>query len=204
MRKKLIKFIALNILILINFQLSFADNLILPKKKPDLSKEILEKKISKNLIFPKKKPTLDKEEKNVETSKSEIKKITKIDGIIIPKNKPLIVRKQTTRVAKKSSYYSDRDYSYAKQSIQFMEKSNWKDALKVAKKARAKSIYNFIQWRHLLTTGNNASFYDYKQFIELNGDYPRINRIKYLGEHKISTKVLSNKKLLNGLTLIHH
>tara|TARA_Y100000590_G_scaffold94374_1_gene106897 strand:- start:36 stop:2258 length:2223 start_codon:yes stop_codon:yes gene_type:complete len=196
MRKKLIKFIALNILILINFQLSFADNLILPKKKPDLSKEILEKKISKNLIFPKKKPTLDKEKENVETSKSEIKKITKIDGIIIPKNKPLIVRKQTTRVAKKSSYYSDRDYSYAKQSIQFMEKSNWKDALKVAKKARAKSIYNFIQWRHLLTTGNNASFYDYKQFIELNGDYPRINRIKYLGEHKISTKVLSNKKII--------
>jgi len=196
MRKKLIKFIALNILILINFQLSFADNLILPKKKPDLSKEILEKKISKNLIFPKKKPTLDKEEKNVETSKSQIKKITKIDGIIIPKNKPLIVRKQTTRVAKKSSYYSDRDYSYAKQSIQFMEKSNWKDALKVAKKARAKSIYNFIQWRHLLTTGNNASFYDYKQFIELNGDYPRINRIKYLGEHKISTKVLPNKKII--------
>ena len=196
MRKKLIKFIALNILILINFQLSFADNLILPKKKPDLSKEILEKKISKNLIFPKKKPTLDKEEKNVETSKSEIKKITKIDGIIIPKNKPLIVRKQTTRVAKKSSYYSDRDYSYAKQSIQFMEKSNWKDALKVAKKARAKSIYNFIQWRHLLTTGNNASFYDYKQFIELNSGYPRINRIKYLGEHKISTKVLPNKKII--------
>ena len=77
-----------------------------------------------------------------------------------------------------------------------MEKSNWKDALKVAKKARAKSIYNFIQWRHLLTTGNNASFYDYKQFIELNGDYPRINRIKYLGEHKISTKVLSNKKII--------
>ena len=28
-----------------------------------------------------------------------------------------------------------------------MEKSNWKDAIKVAKKARAKSIYNFIQWQ---------------------------------------------------------
>ena len=35
-------------------------------------------------------------------------------------------------------------------------------SLKTAKKAKDKSIYNFIQWRHLLTTGNQASFYDYQ------------------------------------------
>ena len=67
-----------------------------------------------------------------------------------------------------------------------MEKSNWKDAKKVAKKARAKSIYNFIEWRHLLTLGNKATFTEYKQFIEKFEDYPRLDRIKYLAEHKIS------------------
>jgi hypothetical protein len=63
-----------------------------------------------------------------------------------------------------------------------------KDAKKVANKARAKSIYNFIQWRHLLTTGNKATFTEYKQFIEKFNKFPRLDRIKYLAEHKMSTK----------------
>ena len=37
-----------------------------------------------------------------------------------------------------------------------MEQSKWYDALKEALKAKDKSIYNFIQWKHLLTTGNKA------------------------------------------------
>ena len=40
------------------------------------------------------------------------------------------------------------------------------NALKTAKKAKDKSIYNFIQWRHLLKKGNQASYYDYKTFID--------------------------------------
>ena len=63
-----------------------------------------------------------------------------------------------------------------------MEKANWRDAKKTAKKARAKSIYNFIEWRHLLTTGNKATFLDYKRFIE---------RVKNLGiSMKISGKAI--------------
>ncbi len=192
MKNKLFNFITLNIVILLNFQITFADTSIYPKKKPILSEEILEKKISKNLL-PQKKPILIDKEKIEKIIKK--KKIAK-KKLIIPKNKPLIVRKQTTRISKKSSYYSDRDFSYAKQSIQFMEKSNWKDALKVAKKARAKSIYDFIQWRHLLTPGNKASFYDYKIFLQNNSNYPRIERIKYLAEHKLSTKILSEKDII--------
>ena len=121
---------------------------------------------------------------------------TKINGIIIPKNKPLIVKKERLRKVKKSKYYSDRDLNYAKQAIAFMEKSNWSDAKKVAKKARAKSIYNFIEWRHLLTVGNRASFTDYKQFIEKLKDYPRLDRIKYLAEHKLSLKNQSPKEII--------
>ncbi len=195
MKNKLLNLLVLNIVFLLIFQLSFVNASIYPKKKPVLSKEILEKKLSKNLL-PKKKPTLIGKEKIEEIEEIiKEKKIVK-KKLIIPKNKPLIVRKQSTRISKKSNYYSDRDFSYAKQSIQFMEKSNWNDALKVAKKARAKSIYNFIQWRHLLTPGNKASFYDYKIFLENNNNYPRIDRIKYLAEHKLSNKVLSNNDII--------
>ena len=78
-----------------------------------------------------------------------------------------------------------------------MEKSQWTTALKNSKNAKDKSIYNFIQWRHLLTTGNQATFYDYMTFIQNNKDYPRISRIKYLAEQKLSTDKISPKKIIN-------
>ena len=197
MKYKSIKLIVLNIVFLLIFQLSFADNLILPKKKPLISKQELNESKIKNILIPKNKPSKSKKIVNKIKKEEEKEKVSKINGIIIPKNKPLVVRKQSTRVTKKSNLYSDRDFEYAKQAIQFMEKSNWRDALKVSKKARAKSIHNFIQWKHLLTTGNRANFYDYKAFIENNSDYPRINRIKYLAEHKISLKSQSPEKIIN-------
>ena len=82
-----------------------------------------------------------------------------------------------------------------------MKKAKWTAALKTAKKAKDKSIYNFIQWRHLLTNGNKASYYEYKNFIDKNEDYPRIGRIKYLAEHKLSTKTISPKKIINWYSI---
>ena len=76
--------------------------------------------------------------------------------------------------AKKSKYYNKKDFALAKKAISEMKQSKWDSALKTSKKAKDKSIYNFIQWRHLLTKGNKASYYDYKTFIDANEDYPRI------------------------------
>ena len=78
-----------------------------------------------------------------------------------------------------------------------MKQAKWPTALKTAKRAKDKSIYNFIQWRHLLTKGNKASYYDYKTFIDKNEDYPRLGRIKYLAEHKLSTDTISPKKIID-------
>ena len=78
-----------------------------------------------------------------------------------------------------------------------MQKSKWSSALKTAKKAKDNSIYNFIQWKHLLTSGNQASFYEYQVFLNKNSDYPRIDRIRYLAEHKLSTESVSPKKIIN-------
>ena len=199
MNSKTIKFIITIIFFLVSIQLTFSKELLIPLKKPILSEELIKNKISRNYIIPQKKPKQKIETQKDTSSTKKIKenRITKINGIIIPKNKPLIVKKQRTRVIKKSNYYSDRDINYAKQAISFMEKSNWRDAKKVAKKARAKSIYDFIQWRHLLTTGNKAAFAEYKQFIERVKKYPRLERIKYLAEHKISLNNLTPKQIIN-------
>ena len=197
---KSIKYILITIFFLTSIQLAFSTELIIPPKKPELSKEATKKILSINFIIPQKKPFKDKntEEK---VKKVEKKIITKVDGIIIPKNKPLIVKKQRLKTKKASRYYSDRDLNYAKQAISFMEKSNWRDAKRAAKKARATSIYDFIEWRHLLTTGNKATFAEYKQFIERVKSYPRIDRIKYLAEHKMSTRNLSPNQIINWFNI---
>ena len=125
----------------------------------------------------------------------ENKKITKL-GIIVPKNKPKIVQKTIEKVAKKSKYFSKKEFELAAKAINAMQKGNWPNALSLAKKTRNNDIYSFIQWRHLLTNRNNASYYDYQQFIDKNPDYPRIGRIKYLSEHKLSTEKVSPKKII--------
>jgi len=184
---------------------SYAENLkILPMKKPDLKKEVIAKKIVQGVLKPKPKPKKDIEIKEKEIKKTQ-KKIKKIENksvtkkkvlFIVPKSKPLIVKKEIEKAKKKSKYFRQKDYIYAKRAIQEIEKKKWLKALAISKKAKDKSIYNFIQWRHLLTQGNTASFYDYQTFINRNSNYPRINRIKYLAEHKLSTKNISPKKII--------
>ena len=166
---------------------------IIPLKKPILDEEVKRQKISQGILKPKPKPSQKKEEVKIITVKKNKKKI----NFLIPKSKPLIVKSKKSVVQKSSKYYSQKDYDIAKKSIQAMEKSQWTTALKNSKKAKDKSIYNFIQWRHLLTTGNQATFYDYITFIQNNKDYPRISRIKYLAEQKLSTDKISPKKIIN-------
>ena len=166
---------------------------IIPLKKPILDKETQSQKISQGILKPKSKPS--KKIKEIKTKT--VKKIVKKRNFLIPKSKPLIVKKTKSIVKAVSKYYSQKDYNIAKKSIKAMQKSQWSTALSISKKSKDRSIHNFIKWRHLLTTGNQASFYDYMSFIKNNEDYPRINRIKYLAEHKLSTNKISPKKIIN-------
>mgnify|MGYP000728219078 CR=1 FL=1 len=93
-------------------------------------------------------------------------------------------------------YLDSGKVALAKKAIAEMEKRKWVAALSTAKKARDKSIYKFIKWKFLLTEQNQASFYDYQLFINNNKNYPRIGRLKYLAEHKLSTKKISPKKVI--------
>ena len=194
MPRKIIFFIRSLLLSLVIIGNVFAAEIsIIPVKKPILNEEVKREKISQGILKPKPKPSQKKEEIKIITVKKNKKEI----NFLIPKSKPLIVKSEKSVVQKSSKYYSQKDYDIAKKSIQAMEKSQWTTALKNSKEAKDKSIYNFIQWRHLLTTGNQATFYDYMAFIQNNKDYPRISRIKYLAEQKLSTDKISPKKIIN-------
>tara|TARA_B100000214_G_scaffold39988_1_gene25058 strand:- start:40 stop:2307 length:2268 start_codon:yes stop_codon:yes gene_type:complete len=186
-------------------QKKITQGILRPKPKPKVK---IEAKLPKEIIQPKSKPSEkddDKEAQDIIKTKKETKEKTnqvvekkkaKID-FLIPKSKPLVVKKSTSTIKVKSKYYSQRDFDIAKKSIKAMENRKWSLALSIAKKAKDKSIYDFIQWRHLLTKGNQASFYDYNTFIKKNENYPRINRIRYLAEHKLSTEKVSPKKIID-------
>ena len=166
---------------------------IIPIKKPILDKKSQNEKISQGILKPKSKPS-----KKVEIIETIIvkKKVTK-NNFLTPKSKPLVVKKSKSIVKQGSKYYSQRDFAIAKKSVSAFQKGQWNVALSTAKKAKDKSIYNFVQWRYFLTSGNQASFYDYILFIKKNNNYPRISRIKYIAEHKLSTDRISPKKIID-------
>ena len=196
MLKKLIFFISL--IVFFNLaHLSTAE--IIPLKKPIQTKEEEKKKLLVDVLKPLPKPVEKKEikKKEKQVEKKVVLKKEIAQGIILPKKKPLIAGSKTIDTVKKSKYYNKKDFAIAKKAILEMKQAKWPTALKTAKKAKDKSIYNFIQWRHLLTKGNKASYYEYKTFIDANEDYPRIGRIKYLAEHKLSTKSISPKKIID-------
>ncbi len=194
MLKKFSFFIVLFHLVFI-INLASAD--IIPLKKPLQTKKEEQKKLLSDTLVPVPKPI--KETTTKVTSEIEEKQKEKFTGLILPKKKPLIVGTESkdTQNIKISKYYNKKDFNLAKKAISEMKNNRWSSALNLSKKAKDKSIYNFIQWRHLLTKGNKASFYDYMNFIEKNQDYPRIGRVKYLAEHKLSADKISPKKIIN-------
>ncbi|WP_435149673.1 lytic transglycosylase domain-containing protein [Candidatus Pelagibacter bacterium nBUS_32] len=197
MLKNLLLFIVLFVSILFNFNnLSAETKSLIPPKKPVLTSDEFNKKISKNILKPLKKPNKTKKLIVEKEKPDQIIKETKL-SFKVPKKKPTVAGINTSKNVKISKYYNKKDYAIAKKAIAEMQKSRWSSSLKIAKKAKDKSIYNFIQWKHLLTKGNQASFYDYKVFIDQNPQYPRIGRLEYLAEHKLSTAKISPRKIIN-------
>ena len=65
-------------------------------------------------------------------------------------------------------------------------KKKWSSAFRTTKKVKDKDFKNLISWIYLKEKSNKATFSDYINFIDNNPNYPRINRLKYLAEHKIN------------------
>ncbi len=193
-------------------KLLLADNksLILPKKKPifKVSSDILRNTEGKLLPTPKpviQKTIKDEENKKIiETKEKKIKvNIEKVDSsknktnFILPKKKPISYKTVSTKAVNKSEILSTKDFAVAKEVFTFIKAKKWNSALKLSKKVKDKEFRNLVTWMYLKEKGNRASFNDYVIFIKNNPDYPRINRLRYLAEHKIISKNTTPKSIIN-------
>ena len=131
------------IFLILGLKVYALDITIVPHKKPILDKSVKEEKLSKGIIQPLKKPknnNLSNKKIIKEIVKKELKKIE----FLIPKSKPLIVKKENVKKQTKSKYYKQKDFNLAKKSIKLFEKGQWTKALSESKKASDKSIYMIL------------------------------------------------------------
>ena len=202
--KNLIKFSVIFLGFFIIFSSnSIAADRILPLPKPAVDQETKIKTAERKNIYPEKKPTLKKEKIDITQSKevSEIDDEVKEDVFIYPEKKPIIFQKKVDKAVVRSAILSRSDFNIAKASFKAIKKKKWKTAIKLSKKAKNKMVFKMVNWFYLIEPNNSASFFDYLTFINNNPNYPRINRLKYLAEHKMYLKTVSPKvikKWFNG------
>ena len=181
MTNKLISLVIITLILSIGHSYS-DEQFLFPKEKPSIFKKIEKdegKVFSSNL--PQKKPLADfkkvkeedikKKEADI-TKKKEVKKIElkkKKSSFVLPGKKPSIY-KSKNETAEKSLILNQKDFVKAKETIQLIKDKKWNSALKSAAKVKDRDFRNLINWMHLKTTKNGASFSEYKKFIEQNED----------------------------------
>ena len=181
---------------------------ILPVKKPSIFKKI-EIAVNENTQanLPQKKPAIQSQvnnneiknkniKLNIEDTKLSTKKIITKNNFLYPQKKP-VTYKISSKETEKSSILNKKDFERAKETIKFIKARKWNSALKSSEKVKNKEFRNLITWMYLKTSGNAATFNDYKNFIEQHGDYPRIGRIKYIAEQKIYLRNNSPTSVIN-------
>jgi len=177
---------------------SLAADRILPLPKPSVDEEAKIITAKKKEIYPQKKPI--KKIEKIETSTKILDETEEIT-IIYPQKKPILFQKKIDKAVAKSTILSSRDLKIAKAAFEAVKKKKWQTAIKLSKKAKNKMVFKMVNWLYLIEPSNSATFLDYLTFINNNPNYPRINRLKYLAEHKMYLKAVSPKvikKWFNG------
>ena len=165
---------------------------ILPLKKPTTGKIKLTKTkeiLPQNKPLIKKEIKVDKKVEIVEAKKSIPKKLYNeqlVTEFLLPEKKPITYKSIASKEAIESKVLNKKDYSYAKEVFLNISEKKWTSAFRVTKKVKDKDFKNLISWIYLKEKSNKATFSDYIKFIDNNPNYPRINRLKYLAEHKIN------------------
>ena len=176
---------------------AIAANRILPIPKPTVDQETKKKTDKKKEIYPEKKPTKENEDKVAEDAFKD----TAESEVIYPQKKPVIFQKKVDKAVAKSTILSSGDLKIAKAAFEAVKNKKWQTALKISKRAKNKMVFKMVNWFYLKQPSNSASFYDYLTFVNNNPNYPRINRLKYLAEHKMNLKTVPPKvikKWFNG------
>ena len=188
---------------------------IYPKDKPSIFKNaILKKKesadkVKSDFTYPKSKPSdeqaiADKKIKQKIITKNEeiIKKTIKNNNIITannflyPRKKPQTY-KTITNAVNKSKILNQKDFENAKKIFEFIKVKKWNSAINLSKKIKDKEFKKLITWMYLKQSGNQATFNEYQLFIKNNSNYPRINRLRYMAEHKIIIKNTTPNSIIN-------
>ena len=175
----------------------FLDNLTKNKKKEQITlipkndvpkeEELNQKKeIKKEIKESKPKPIAEKEIVKPK-DKKEIKTNTEVKDVI-PKIKPQEFKNFTpeSKGRLETKTLNNKDFEISKVVFDYVDRKQWKLALSDAQKMQDKTIYTLVNWMYLIDSQSGASFNEYFIFIKNNKDWPRINRIKYLAEHKIN------------------
>ena len=175
----------------------FLDNISKNKKKEQITltpkndvpkeEELNQKKeIKKETKESKPKPIAEKEIVKPKDTK-EIKTNTEVKEVI-PKIKPQDFKNFTpeSKGPLETKTLNNKDFEISKVVFDYVDRKQWKLALSDAQKMQDKTIYTLVNWMYLIDSQSGASFNEYFIFIKNNKDWPRINRIKYLAEHKIN------------------
>jgi len=175
----------------------FLDNLTKNKKKEQITlipkndapkeEELSQKKeIKKEIKESKPKPIAEKEIAKPK-DKKEVKTNTEVKDII-PKIKPQEFKNFTPEIKGRleTKTLDNKDFEISKVVFDYVDRKQWKLALSDAQKMQDKTIFALVNWMYLIDPQSGASFNEYFIFIKNNKDWPRINRIKYLAEHKIN------------------
>ena len=209
--KTLLQILACLIITLLISNNSYA-RLIKPEPKPSEYRKDIPAKVKKPLrkvtpeVLTPKKPAQVKKAAPLKKSKPEkkIKKEVKknkveeksekflVSNEIIPIKKPL----DLGILKKKSSILSSKDFLVAQKTFSLVKRKRWNSAMKEVRKSRSKLLKDLVTWMYLKEPSNNLTFQDYKKFIDKNPEWPRINRLRYLAEHKINFKNVKPKEVL--------
>jgi len=171
------------------------------KEKKTITKTKAKKADPKKKIEPKKTITKKNKPKPVQPKKV-IKrgepKIQKNDGnysvtnIILPAKKPndLGINKKSSKILKQ------KDFIIAQKTFNLIKRKRWNSAIKEVEKSNSVLLTDLVRWMYLKEPSNRATFYDYADFIKNKSNWPRINRLRYLAEHKIDFKNVKPKDVL--------
>ena len=169
----------------------------LPKNKPENRDSInLSKKEPKNEILKKESTSEKKVLKKNEITKPVLIKEKKETVFLLPQNKPISYKKTTIKESLVSKVLSKKDYEYSKQVFKYIKEKQWNSAFRTTKKVKDKDFKNLVWWIYLKEKSNKATFSEYIKFIDNNPDYPRINRLRYLAEHKINLNANSPNTII--------
>ena len=157
------------------------------QKKEEPKKEVKEKKIPEKKQETIKPQETTKPKETKEVKKRDIEK-TEVTKEIVPKIKPSDFKNFTPEQKGPlvTKTLSDKDFEITKVVFDYVDRKQWRLALSDAQKVQDKAIYTLVNWMYLIEPQSGASFNEYQTFIKNHKDWPRINRIKYLAEHKIN------------------